>query len=68
MASQRSVFVPPDTASVVLYWLPLGAGGRSIRWSGRVFEAVVSRLEYRAVQNLYHSALEIHLGKESYVR
>jgi hypothetical protein len=51
----------------MLYWLPLGAGGRLLRWNGRVFEAVVARLEHRAVQDLYHSALEIQLGKRSYV-
>ena len=32
---------------VDLYWLPLGAGGHSVRWNGRVFEAVVSRLQRR---------------------
>ena len=67
MASRRPVSVPPVTASVMLYWLPLGAGGHWVRWNGRVFEAVVSRLEHRAVQDLYHSALAIHVGKKSYV-
>ncbi len=67
MPTQRAALVAPDTASVMLYWLPLGAGGRSVRWNGRVFEAVVSRLEHRAVRDLYHSALEVHLGKKSYV-
>jgi hypothetical protein len=44
-------------ASVDLYWLPLGAGGHSVRLNGRVFEAVVSRLERRPARDLYHSAL-----------
>jgi hypothetical protein len=44
-----------------LYWLPLGAGGRSVRLNGRVFEAVAARLEHRAACDLYHSALEGHL-------
>ena len=44
-----------------LYWLPLGAGGRSVRLNGRVFEAVTARLEHRAACDLYHSALEGHL-------
>ena len=30
----------PGTASIDLYWLPLGAGGHSVRLNGRVFEAV----------------------------
>jgi hypothetical protein len=57
----------PETASVLLYWLPLGAGGHSVRWNGRVFEAFVARHERRAVQDLYHSALEIHLGADRFV-
>jgi hypothetical protein len=44
-------------SSVDLYWLPLGAGGRSVRLNGRVYEAVVSRLERRAACDLFHSAL-----------
>jgi hypothetical protein len=28
---------------VDLYWLPLGAGGHSVRLNGRVFEAVAAR-------------------------
>ena len=67
LASQGSLLVPRVTASIVLYWLPLGAGGRSVRWNGRVFEAAVSRLEHRAAQDLYHSALEVRVGKKSYV-
>ena len=31
-------------SAVDLYWLPLGAGGHSVRLNGRVFEAVASRL------------------------
>jgi len=67
LTSQCSLLVPRVTASIVLYWLPLGAGGRSVRWNGRVFEAAVSRLEHRAAQDLYHSALEVRVGKKSYV-
>jgi hypothetical protein len=46
---------------VDLYWLPLGAGGRSVRLNGRVFEAVAARLEKRTTKDLYHSALEIRV-------
>jgi hypothetical protein len=52
---------------VMLYWLPLGAGGHSVRWNGRVFEAVAARHEHRAARDLYHSALEVHLGGDRYV-
>jgi hypothetical protein len=57
----------PSAASVVLYWLPLGAGGHSVRWNGRIFEAIVARHEHRTVHDLYHSALEIRSGADRYV-
>jgi hypothetical protein len=46
-------------SAVDLFWLPLGAGGHSVRLNGRVFEAVAARLEGRARCDLYHSALEV---------
>jgi hypothetical protein len=57
----------PDAASVELYWLPLGADGRSVRWNGRVFEALVARRQHRAIRDLYHSALEVRVGGGRYV-
>jgi hypothetical protein len=45
------------SAGVELYWLPLGAGGRSVRINGRVYEDVVARVERRRPLALYHSAL-----------
>jgi hypothetical protein len=54
-------------ASVLLYWLPLGAGGRSVRWNGRMFEALVARGEHRAARDLYHSALEVRVGDDRFV-
>jgi hypothetical protein len=50
--------VRPDTG-IDLYWLPLGAGGRSVRLNGRIFEAVAARLARRPIRDLYHSALEV---------
>jgi hypothetical protein len=46
-----------EAAIVDLYWLPLGAGGHSVRLNGKVFEAVAARLAHRTTQDLYHSAL-----------
>src|SRR6476619_5085228 len=46
-------------SSVDLYWLPLGAGGHSVRLNGRVFEAVAARLQRRSPCDLYHSALVV---------
>ena len=48
-------------AAVNLFWLPLGAGGHSVRLNGRVFEAVAARLERRERRDLYHSAIEVRL-------
>jgi hypothetical protein len=46
-------------AGIDLYWLPLGAGGHSVRLNGRLFEAGAARLGRRAPCDLYHSALEV---------
>jgi hypothetical protein len=45
-----------------LYWLPLGAGGRWVRWNGRLYERVLAARERRSPCDLYHSALQIHSG------
>ena len=55
-------------AAVDLYWLPLGAGGHSVRLNGQVFEAVSARLQHRPPSDLYHSALVVCLpGAARYV-
>jgi hypothetical protein len=54
-------------AGIDLYWLPLGAGGHFVRFNGRVFEAVVSRLEHRPPRDLYHSALEVRVPEGRFV-
>ncbi len=63
---------PPDPSvgtvvGVDLYWLPLGAGGRSVRLCGRTFERVVAMLERRSTCDLYHSALEVRVPAGRYV-
>ncbi len=50
-----------------LYWLPLGAGGHSVRLNGRVFEAVAARLDRRPPCDLYHSALELRVPEGRFV-
>lgn len=59
----------PRPASVDLYWLPLGAGEalHCVRWSGRMFEALVAGNQHRARCDLYHSALEVRLGADRFV-
>jgi hypothetical protein len=54
-------------AGIDLYWLPLGAGGHSVRLNGRVFEAVASRLDRRPPLDLYHAALVVRTGNEEIV-
>ena len=54
-------------AAVDLYWLPLGAGGRSVRLNGRAFEFVAAPFQHRTRCDLYHSALEVHVAHERYV-
>src|SRR5215216_6322078 len=54
-------------SAVDLYWLPLGAGGHSVRLNGRVFEAVVARLEKRPTKDLYHSALAVSVAEGKFV-
>jgi hypothetical protein len=51
----------PDVANVALFWLPLGAGGRFVRWNGRRYEALAAHHEHRARAELYHSALEVYV-------
>ncbi|HET7368561.1 MAG TPA: hypothetical protein VFI83_09370 [Gaiella sp.] len=48
-----------DDFAVDLYWLPLGAGGHSVRLNGRVYEAALSTFQRRRRLDLYHSALEV---------
>lgn len=54
-------------AGLDLFWLPLGAGGHSVRWNGRIYEMICSHLERRDARDLYHSALRITLPSTTYV-
>jgi hypothetical protein len=54
-------------AAIDLYWLPLGAGGRSVRWNGRIYEAWAAFTQRRPARDLYHSALEVQLDGDRYV-
>ena len=53
-------------AAVDLYWIPLGAGGHSVRFNGKVFEAIAALRDHRARGDLYHAALTIELEGERY--
>jgi hypothetical protein len=54
-------------ASLELYWIPLGAGNRTVQFSGRTFESLAARRDRRTPCDLYHSALVAMLGSDRYV-
>jgi hypothetical protein len=61
--------IPRVTASVDLYWLPLGAGDNThcVRTNGRIFEAFTARYQRRQRCDLYHSALQVHLADNRFI-
>jgi hypothetical protein len=56
-----------NRVSVDLYWLPLGAGGHSVRLNGRAYEAIAARLQRRTARDLYHSALTVQVPEGHFV-
>ncbi|MDX6698925.1 MAG: hypothetical protein QOE65_2322 [Solirubrobacteraceae bacterium] len=54
-------------SAVDLYWLPLGAGGHSVRLNGRVYEALSALAQRRPRCDLYHSALQVHVPEATFV-
>ena len=67
MAMSGSDEAVQRAAGVRLYWLPLGAGGHVVGWIGLVYEAVAARWGHRTSNDLYHSALEVLLGRSRWV-
>jgi hypothetical protein len=57
----------PQDVAVNLYWLPLGAGGHSVRFNWIAYEAAVALLRQRPACDLYHSALEVHVPEGRFV-
>jgi hypothetical protein len=55
------------TTGIDLYWLPLGAGGHSVRLNGRIFEAVSALRDGRERCDLYHSALQVYVPEARFV-
>lgn len=53
---------------VDLYWIPLGAGGAaSVRISGGIYERMCALVRRRSPLDLYHTALELHVGADRFV-
>jgi hypothetical protein len=57
----------PSQGTIDLYWLPLGAGGHSVRLNGILYEGLAARLGRRPVCDLYHSALEVDVPEGRFV-
>jgi hypothetical protein len=64
---ERAAVFDDASYGVDLYWLPLGAGGHSVRYNGRLYEALVAAIERRSRCDLYHSALEVRVPDGRYV-
>lgn len=58
MSSRPEPFVGA-AAGVDLYWIPLGAGGHSVRFNGMVYEAVSALITRRPRRDIFHTALII---------
>jgi hypothetical protein len=56
--------MPASDASVELYWIPLGAGGHSVRLNGKVYEALTAARSRREQCDLYHAALVLTIDGE----
>ena len=54
-------------AHVDLYWLPLGAGGHSVRLNGRAYERLEAMIERREPLDLFHAGLEVDVPEGRYV-
>jgi hypothetical protein len=65
-AMLRDAMQTSRTAAVDLYWIPLGAGGHSVRFNGRVFEAIEATRRHRQRCDLYHAALVVELDGDRY--
>jgi hypothetical protein len=62
----RDAMQTSGTAAVDLYWIPLGAGGHSVRFNGWVFEAIEAARQHRPRCDLYHAALVVEVDGDRY--
>jgi hypothetical protein len=54
------------STAALLYWIPLGAGGHSVRFNGVVYEAISAIVQRRPRSDIYHCALELRLPSGAY--
>src|SRR5215211_3245898 len=57
----------PSTFGVDMYWLPLGARGRWLRFGGKVYEALAALLGGREQLDIFHAVLELHTPRGAFV-
>ena len=55
------------TATIDLYWIPLGAGQHVVRYSGKMFEALSALIQRRHRCDLFHSALIVTVPEGRFV-
>src|SRR5215208_3258950 len=65
-ATLETVMRCPPFAAVDLYWIPLGAGGHSVRLNGKVYETLDAARRHRSRCDLYHTALVVELDGDRY--
>jgi hypothetical protein len=58
---------PAGKATVVLWWLPVGAGGHVVRHTSRWWELLAARRAHRIPRPLFHAALEVSVGGQRHV-
>jgi len=51
----------PTTSAVVLWWIPVGAGGHVVRRTSRWWELADAAVASRPPRRLFHAALEVHV-------
>jgi hypothetical protein len=66
LAATLRVVMQAARTAVDLYWIPLGAGARCVRFNGRVFEAIEATRQHRPRCDLYHAAIVVELDGERY--
>ncbi|MDX6688231.1 MAG: hypothetical protein QOF86_4359 [Baekduia sp.] len=67
LSAKLGIAMPSSLAAAAdLYWIPLGAGGHSVRFNGRVFEAIEALREHRERCELFHAALVVAVGGDRY--
>jgi hypothetical protein len=54
-------------SAIDLFWLPLGAGGHSVRLNGQVYEFLSALIQRRPTSVLYHSALAVSAPEGRFV-